>query len=107
MNIENMLRYMGELLVDKEKYQELLVSPKNAIKNNLGLDIKKDIYVKKDYKPLSQEDIKLVKEIVKKDMDGTLSNEFLDSASNRLAVLIAVAAVAAAAWLVLWVVGPD
>ncbi len=51
--------------------------------------------------------IKLIKETVKKDMNGTLSNEFLDSASNRLAILVLVALAAAAAYFVLVLWGPD
>ncbi len=102
-----MLSYMQELQTNEGKYQELLASPKNAIKTNLGLSIEEDIHIKTDYKPLSQEEIEQIKETVKKDMNGTLSNEFLDSASNRLAVLVAVAVVAAAAYLVLWLWGPD
>ncbi len=97
LNGESMFRYMGELHVNEGKYKELLVSPKNAIKTNLGLSIKEDIHIKIDYKPLSQEEIKLIKETVKKDMNGTLSNEFLDSVSNRLAVAVVIAVAVAAA----------
>lgn len=107
LNGGSMFRYMGELQVDEGKYQELLASPKNAIKTNLGLSIEEDIHIKTDYKPLSQEEIKLIKETVKKDMNGTLSNEFLDSASNRLAILVLVALAAAAAYFVLVLWGPD
>ncbi|ASJ17314.1 hypothetical protein A3L04_09655 [Thermococcus chitonophagus] len=95
---KKILSYMGELATNEEEYRRLVNSPKERIKEKLGIEIQDNITIRRDYSPLSKEDIELLKELVTKDLNGNLPPEVLDFASNRLAVVfvtaIAVAVVA-------------
>lgn len=88
---KNMLSYMEELITNEEEYRRLVVSPREQIKEKLGIEIQEEISVKRDYSPLNQEDIQLLNDLFMKDITGNLPSDVLEFSSNRLAIFIAIA----------------
>ncbi|MCL4330629.1 MAG: hypothetical protein M1533_06515 [Candidatus Thermoplasmatota archaeon] len=104
---EMVLEYIGDLTTDADEYERLARSPEELVQERLGLELSEKVSVRSDFQAISKEEMNKLMEISKKKSKGNLPNEALEAASNKVAILVAVAAVGAAAYAVLWLWGPD